>query len=145
MSDLEPKAKRQRHEDRVTLDEESLRQVDRWIAQVTSATKGVALSRKDVVNWLVKQHTEELTTDELNELKGKYFNEVRFLQQAIKELRAAKQRGEAVTLEEILGTASHATAPAPKRRRARRKSSAGEGEALAPDVLAESHMVNVLE
>jgi hypothetical protein len=109
MNTEEVKSKRQRHQDRVTLDQECLDRVDGWIEQVTSVAKGVALSRKDVVNWIVKQHNEQLSGDELTELKARYFNEVRFLQQAIKTLQAAKRGGTPISLDEILANASHQT------------------------------------
>lgn len=144
MSSQELKTKRRRHEDRVTLDQDSLQRVDAWIVQVTSTAKGVNVARKEVVNWLVKQHDEQLSTNELNELKSMYFSEVRFLQQAIRELKAAKHRGEPVTLEEILGAATNKlVSPSAKRRRSRRRQSAsGTG---IPENADASQLVNVLE
>lgn len=126
MSDVELKNKRQRHQDRVTLDQESLSRVDTWIEQIRSTAKGIVVARKDVVNWLVKQHDELLAPNELDELKSRYFSDVRFLQQAIKELRAAKRRGDAVNLAEILGGATASLKTAPVRRRRKKRALAGE-------------------
>ncbi len=86
------KTKRQRHDDRVTLDVETLQRMDAWIEQVKAATKGVAVSRKDLVNWMVRQHDSHLSPDELAALRSKFFDEVRFLQQTIREVKAARQQ-----------------------------------------------------
>lgn len=126
MSDMELKNKRQRHQDRVTLDQGSLNRVDAWIEQIRFTAKGIVVARKDVVNWLVRQHDELLAPTELDELKSRYFSDVRFLQQAIKELRAAKRRGDAVDLAEILGGATANLKTAPVRRRRKKRELAGE-------------------
>lgn len=144
--DVKPNTKRQRHQDRVTLDQESLQRVDGWIEQVTSNAKGVNVARKEVVNWLIKQHDEHLLPIELDELKSKYFSDVRFLQQAIRELKAAKQRGEPITLGEIFGAATPKLGTAPvRRRRSRRKEATPEGGAMVSEIIDGSSMANVLE
>lgn len=144
MNNNELKAKRHRHEDRVTLEAESLQRVDGWIEQVTSTTKGVTVTRKDVVNWMVSQRGPLLSSNEVNGLRTQFFSDVRFLQQAIKELKSAKRRGDQVDLSEILSSANHAQVPAPKRRLVRRKSQAKDTDCAAPETLVDSPTLNPL-
>jgi len=112
------KSKQVRHFDRVTLDAEALSRIDGWIEQLTSHNKGVNLSRKDCLNWLVNHHSASLTQEEVAELGAKFFDEIRFLSQSLKEMRAARARGETVNLESVLKHPKNDTAVStPKKQR----------------------------
>ena len=84
------KAKRSRHYDRVTLTATSLTRINSWISEITSKEKGVTLTHKDIINWLIGRHTDKLSPEEMQELKSQFFDEVKFLQAALRELRTAK-------------------------------------------------------
>lgn len=88
--------------DRVILGEESVKRVDDWIDQIKQARPGVVLSRKDVVNWLILRHVVALSSDEVKELGDAHYDELRFLQFAMRELKKAKERGETVTLQDFI-------------------------------------------
>lgn len=96
------KAKRNRHHDRVVLDQNSLKRIDAWIEQVTLTGKGVMLSRKEMVNWIIGSHEELLPPQSLTTLKTLFFSELRFLHEAIKEVRAAKLKGEKVNMDLVM-------------------------------------------
>lgn len=102
MAEQNIKQKRYRHLDRVVLDSTALERIDNWIASITSSNKGVALGRKDLVNWLIQSHKANLSPDEIRELGRLYFNEVRFLQQTLKDLKKARAKGESFELKEFL-------------------------------------------
>jgi hypothetical protein len=93
------KAKKRRHEDRITLNDSSLNKVDSWISQVTSLSKGVSLNRRDLVNWFIENQDDALSPSVAHQLKTSFFNELRFLNEAIKEVRSARTRGETVNLK----------------------------------------------
>jgi hypothetical protein len=93
--------KRQRHFDRVTLDAPSLDRIDGWIKQVEAAKPGVMLSRKDLLNWLVASLPERLTTAQEKSLTDAFYSELRYLQFAAREIKAAAVRGERLTLKEL--------------------------------------------
>ena len=120
MSDeAKEKSKKLRHFDRVTLSGEALTRIDGWIAQVTSKNKGVSVSRKDYLNWFILQHPETLSDEEVSRLETQFFDEIRFLSQSLKEMRAARARGEVVDLSAVL-KAKEAPAEGSRPRRQRR-------------------------
>lgn len=102
MSDeMKEKSKRTHHFDRVTLSGEALTRIDGWIEQVTK-NKGVSVSRKDCLNWFILQHSANLSSEEIAQLEIQFFDEIRFLSQSLKEMRAARARGESVDLSALL-------------------------------------------
>lgn len=100
MSDKENK-KRKRHFDRVTLEGAALDRVDSWIKQVESLKAGVVMSRKDILNWLIENMPERLTSSQEKGLADSFYSELRYIQFAAREIRAAALRGERLTLKEI--------------------------------------------
>ncbi len=113
--------------ERVTLNEDALARLDQWSAQVQASRPGVTISRRDLLNWLVLSHSEALSAAETKALSEKHYDELRFLQYALKELKRAKLRGENVTLQELMGSGSSlqeiASQLAPRKRRQRRNAS----------------------
>ncbi len=96
------KVKRNRYRDRVVLEVDSLMKIDDWINQVMQSAKGVLLTRKDMVNWIINSQEDVLAPNSINALKGKFFDEIRFLKQAIKEVKVAKTMGERINMEEVM-------------------------------------------
>lgn len=88
------KKPRVRHADTVTLDAELLEKIDAEIAQVTGVKKGVRLSRKDYVAYRLRKSPKRLIPEDVEELVALFYDEERFLKEALKEIRAAKARGE---------------------------------------------------
>lgn len=72
MEDVKTKIVKIRHHDRVGLDSACLKRVDGWIEQVTQVAKGVTLTRKDMVNWIVNRHAEVLPPSATSELKAQF-------------------------------------------------------------------------
>lgn len=99
---LPTKTKRSRHPDRITIDPEPLMKLDVWMKHLLSKHKGIQVTRRDLVNWLIKRHSEELSRSEEEDLKGMFYDEERFLRYAWEEIKAAKARGEKLSLQEIL-------------------------------------------
>lgn len=94
---------------------------------------------------MVNQRSPLLSSDEVNGLRTLFFSDVRFLQQAIKELKSAKRRGDQVNLSEILSSANHAQVPAPKRRLVRRKPQVKDAHCQAHEPLADNSAIDPLE
>jgi hypothetical protein len=93
--------KRQRHFDRVTLDAATLERLDSWIGQVEAVKAGVLLSRKDVLNWLVINLPDKLSAAQEKGLADEFYSDLRYLQFAEREIRAAETRGERLTLKDL--------------------------------------------
>ncbi len=102
MSDEIKSKKRIPKYDRVTLYEETLKKVDAWIKQVESSKSGVSLFRKDILNWFILNSLEILPIAHIEQIGIQFFDQERFLKQAIKQLREAKKRGENLSLESLL-------------------------------------------
>ncbi len=88
--------------DRVTLYEEALSRVDGWIKQVEESKAGVSLFRKDILNWFVLNSTESLPMASIEAMAAQFFDQERFLKQALKRVRDAKVRGENLSLSDIM-------------------------------------------
>lgn len=88
--------------ERVVLSAEATLKLDRWIEKITSTRQGVDLSRRKLVNWLIMSKAENLSPTEEKEVADLYYNEVRFLKYAIKEIEEAQSRGETINLAEVL-------------------------------------------
>ena len=66
--------------DRVTLGQAESQQTERWLSQVSEFSKGyLALSKSDLVNFLVRQHKETLTPRELAQIRADHYDPVRHI------------------------------------------------------------------
>lgn len=101
MSD-ENKKKRIKKYDRVTLYDQAMKRVDGWIKQAQDSKSGVALFRKDILNWYILNAPEQLDLKSIESLAAQFFDQERFLKQALKRVRDAKGRGETVSLQELM-------------------------------------------
>lgn len=99
-----PKVK-PRHPDRVTLSPESLNRVGGWLSDLEERLKGNRVTRNDLVNFLILTHPPQLSEKETTELSEKYFDEVRFAEWALRQLKEAKASGNNITLAEIMAGA----------------------------------------
>lgn len=102
MSEEIKNKKRNRRYDRITLYEEALKRVDSWIDQAEAAKAGVKIHRKDFLNWFVLNAPETLTVASLTALADKFFDQEKFLREALKKAKAAKERGETLSLKDLL-------------------------------------------
>ncbi len=88
--------------ERVVLNTEVAAKLDRWIESITSSRQGVDLSRRDIVDWLVMSKGDNLSPHELKELADAHYDDVKFLQFAMRELKQAHAKGERVDLQDFL-------------------------------------------
>lgn len=101
MSD-EGKKRRIPKYDRVTLYEDAMKRVDGWIKQVQDSKTGVSLFRKDILNWYILNAPEQLDASGVAALAAQFFDQERFLKQALKQVRDAKCRGETLSLKALM-------------------------------------------
>jgi len=116
MSESEKKL-RKRHFDRITLDSLALSRIDLWIKQVESAKAGVVLSRKDLINWLIENMPERLSSVQEKSLSELFYSELRYIQFAAREIKAASLRGERLTLKDIEQRGAQVKKPLSKERK----------------------------
>lgn len=106
--------KRIRHPDRVTLHPDALVRLSEWSADLEKHLKGSRITKSDLVNFLILSHSVHLAEREIEQLKSRHFDEVRFAEWAIKELKRAKAEGRSVSLAEVLRQAPETTTDSPK-------------------------------
>ncbi len=90
------------HPDRIKISAEALSKLSKWNETISTLLRGVKLTRSDLVNFLIMNHDEQLSARELRSLEELFFDEVKFAQWAVEELKAAKLRGESVTLADVI-------------------------------------------
>ncbi|MBI2712602.1 MAG: hypothetical protein HYX41_07105 [Bdellovibrio sp.] len=123
--------------DRLKIGSEALSKLNLLIEQANQRLRGMKLTRSDLVNFLILKRSETLSTQELKELETQYFDELKFAQWAIQELKAARSKGESITLGDILsGKSDRSGALNPSKR----KSKKGAKEA-PPSVVSEDSNV----
>lgn len=88
--------------ERITLDVSAMERVTAWMDDLASLLKGSTVNRTELVNWLINHHDRELSAQEVRGLEQAFFDEVKFAEWAVTELKAAQARGESVTLSEII-------------------------------------------
>lgn len=118
---VEEKKTRNRFPDRFTVDPINLQKIGSLLEQLRASVPACDISRKDLVNWILEKFPNNLGTDELNELKDRFYDEERFLRLALEEVRNAKARGEKLSLQDILQKKTESALPVPKARRRKRK------------------------
>ena len=117
MSD-ETKKKRIPKYDRVTLYEEAMKRVDGWIKQVQDSKAGVSLFRKDILNWHILNAPEQLDSGGVAALAAQFFDQERFLKEALKRVRDAKGRGETLSLQALMSDKQSVKLKKPRKPRA---------------------------
>ncbi len=116
---MDATVKKARHPDRITLDPASLQKLANWISQLNTGNPGISVTRSNLVAWLIDNHSDQLSSAEILGLEARYFDSVKYAKWAVREVIAAKARGESLNLK--LTSASESTkTPASPRKRSRK-------------------------
>lgn len=81
-----------RHE-HIALSDLASEKITNWIGQAANKKKGVRITRKDFVNWLIEKSPDNLGGGDLNSLVERFYDEASFLRQLLREVRNAKKSG----------------------------------------------------
>jgi hypothetical protein len=95
-----------------------MKRVDGWIKQVQDSKAGVSLFRKDILNWHISNAPEQLDADGIAALAAQFFDQERFLKQALKRVRDAKSRGETLSLKALMSDEQSVKPKKPRKPRA---------------------------
>ena len=114
-----------RHSDTFSIDPSNLEKVRRITDALAKHCQAANPSRKQIINWIIERFPEELGPADLKELSTRYYDEERFLRTALTEVRAAKARGERMTLESILERHIQGGTVTPRRTRRKKEEAAG--------------------
>lgn len=100
---LETLEKKKRiHADRIVVAQQSLEILKEWKDQITKEVKGLKVSIADLLNWLIQKQSKVLSPQQVRELSALFFDEVKFAEWVTRELKAAKARGEVLTLQDLV-------------------------------------------
>ena len=77
-------------QDRVTLGQDEVKKVDSWLSQINLCSRGfLALSKADVVNFLIRQHKEEFLPKELLQIRADHYDPIRHINWITPQIKAA--------------------------------------------------------
>lgn len=94
MSEEQNENKLSKRYEHIALSENASAKITSWIEQVGIKKKGVRITRKDFVNWLVEKCPENLSNGDLNSLIDRFYDEASFLRQLLREVKTAKKNGQ---------------------------------------------------
>lgn len=94
MSEEQNENKLSKRYEHIALSENASAKVTSWIEQVGIKKKGVRITRKDFVNWLIEKSPENLSNGDLNSLIDRFYDEASFLRQLLREVKTAKKNGQ---------------------------------------------------
>lgn len=94
MSEEQNENKLSKRYEHIALSEIASAKITSWIEQVGIKKKGVRITRKDFVNWLVEKSPENLSNGDLNSLIDRFYDEASFLRQLLREVKTAKKNGQ---------------------------------------------------
>ncbi len=87
--------------ERIALERETISRIDNWIGQVEGKAKAVRVTRSDVSNYILMKHPTDLSSEDIDAMKSRNFDEVKFSFWLARTLKKAKSKGENVTLDEL--------------------------------------------
>lgn len=90
-------------QDRATLSSAVSLKVDGWLKQVQDKLSGsIVVNKSDLVNFFLDKMPDNLNRDQIEKIKHQFFDEVRFAQWTLQQVKDSKKRGEALTLKDII-------------------------------------------
>lgn len=88
--------------DRIPLSQKSTEIVEATIEQMLKKHPGVKMNKKDFINWLIEDSFEKLTPQDEKRLFDRFYDEIKFIERSLRDLKKKRQSGEVVSLEKIL-------------------------------------------
>ncbi len=86
----------------VALSVESVQKINAWLEQASTKKKGVKISRKDFINWLIEKSPDNLSGGDLSALIDRFYDEAKFLRHLLREVNQAKADGKSETGFELI-------------------------------------------
>ena len=86
----------------VALSAASIQKINAWLEQASTKKKGVKISRKDFINWLIEKSPDNLSGGDLSALIERFYDEAKFLRHLLREVNQAKADGKTDTGFELV-------------------------------------------
>lgn len=138
--------------ERICLGSDEATKAQGWLEQINSSSKGfLALSKSDVINFLIREFKSELTTKEMQKIKSYHYDPIKHLNWITPRLKEALINGDTAKVAEIqdeirgieLAVIQHAdakiadrhetTVTPPKPRKKRSKKDVNEAPPISPE------------
>ena len=91
MSENEKSESRKKIE-HVALSKASIQKINTWLEQASAEKKGVKISRKDFINWLIEKSPDNLSGGDLSALIDRFYDEAKFLRHLLREVNRPRPR-----------------------------------------------------
>ena len=89
--------------DRIVLRRIECGKLDRWVSNLNERFDGmIRITKSDLANFIIRQHPEDLSPDEVSLIESEFYDEVRWLNWALGKIRQAKKEGRALSLDDLM-------------------------------------------
>ena len=102
--------------DRIPFTEKSLDIIDSAIKSICEKYPGVRINRRGFANWLVTDYFQKLTPASEKLIYEKFYDEIKYLEKSLQELKKRKKNGEEVSIAKILKQAGPRRTPTPRKK-----------------------------
>lgn len=105
-------------QERATLSPQVSAKVDMWLRQIEDKLSGsVSINKSDLVNFFLEKQTDVLSKDQIEKIREAFFDEVRFAQWALQQVKESKKKGETLSLRDVINLSRALDTDAPKKPR----------------------------
>jgi len=105
-------------QERATLNPQVSAKVDKWLKQIEDKLSGsVSINKSDLVNFFLEKQADVLSKDQIEKIREAFFDEVRFAQWALQQVKESKKKGESLSLKDVINLSRALDADAPKKPR----------------------------
>ena len=105
-------------QERATLNPQVSAKVDVWLKQIGEKLSGsVSINKSDLVNFFLEKQADVLSKDQIEKIREAFFDEVRFAQWALQQIKESKKKGESLSLKDIINLSRALDADTPKKPR----------------------------
>lgn len=105
-------------QERATLSPQVSTKVDAWLKQIEEKLSGsVSINKSDLVNFFLEKQADVLSKDQIEKIREAFFDEVRFAQWALQQVKDSKKKGESLSLKDVINLSRALDTDAPKKPR----------------------------
>ena len=105
-------------QERATLSPQVGAKVDMWLKQIEEKLSGsVSINKSDLVNFFLEKQTDVLSKDQIEKIREAFFDEVRFAQWALQQVKDSKKKGESLSLKDVINLSRALDTDTPKKPR----------------------------
>ena len=93
---------RKKYPERISLSHRSVEKVNKLLSELTLRQKGLKITKKDFVDWLIENFPQKISSRDEKDLVARFYDEEKFVLQMLKDIKEAKKNGEGISASQIL-------------------------------------------